>query len=100
MRQEEDEEPRFTMLETIQEYALERLISSGEMEEAQRKHSQYYLTLAEATQPRASGPWDELDWWSKFTRMEREHDNLRAALNWAVQNLEVETGARLAIALW
>jgi predicted ATPase len=97
---EEDEEPRFAMLETIREYALERLTSSGEVEEVQRKHAQYYLTLAEATQPQVSVPWDEVDWWSKFTRIEREHDNLRAALGWAVQNLEVETGARLAIALW
>ena len=96
----EDEEPRFAMLETIREYALERLASSGELEQVQRKHARYYLALAETTQPRASGRWDELDWWSKFTRIEREHDNLRAALSWAVQNLEVETGARLAIALW
>jgi predicted ATPase len=100
MGQEEDEEPRFTMLETIWEYALELLTSSGEVEEVQRKHAQYYLTLAEAAQPQAAGPWDEVDWWSKFTRIEREHDNLRAALGWAVQNQEVETGARLAIALW
>jgi predicted ATPase len=41
-----------------------------------------------------------LDWRSKLTRIEREHDNLRAALGWAVQNQEVETGARLAITLW
>jgi predicted ATPase/DNA-binding XRE family transcriptional regulator len=98
--QEEDEEPRFTMLETIREYALERLASSGEVEEVQRQHAQYYLTLAEAAQPQASEPWDEVDWWSKFTRLEREHDNLRAALGWAVQDREVETGARLAFALW
>jgi predicted ATPase/DNA-binding XRE family transcriptional regulator len=99
-RQEEDEEPRFTMLETIREYAMERLVSSGEAGEAQRKHAQYYLELAEAAQPQASGKWEELDWLSKFTRIEIEHDNLRAALVWAVQNREVETGARLAIALW
>jgi predicted ATPase/DNA-binding XRE family transcriptional regulator len=98
--QEEDEEPRFTMLETIREYALERLTSSGEVEGVQRKHAQYYLALAEAAQPRASEPWDEAEWWSRFRRLEREHDNLRAALSWAVQNLEAETGARLAIALW
>ena len=98
--QEEDDEPRFTMLETIREYALERLTSSGEVEEVQRKYAQYYLALAEAAQPQASGRWDEVDWWSKFTRLEGELDNLRAALSWAVQNLEVETGARLAIALW
>ena len=69
---QEDEEPRFTMLETIREYALERLASSGELEEVQRKHAQYYLTLAEATQPQISVRWDEADWWSKFTRRERE----------------------------
>jgi predicted ATPase/DNA-binding XRE family transcriptional regulator len=97
---QEDEEPRFTMLETIREYALERLMASGEVEEVQRRHARYYVELAEAAQPQASGPWDELDWSSKFTRIEREHDNLRAALGWAVQNLEVETAARLAIALW
>ena len=99
-RQEEDKEPRFTMLETIREYALERLTSSGEVQEVQRKHAQYYLTLAEAAQPQASGPWNEVEWWSRFTRLEREHDNLRAALRWAVRNLEMETGARLAIVLW
>ena len=97
---QEDEQPRFTMLETIREYALERLAASGEVEEAQWKHAQYYLELAEAAQPQASESWDELDWWSRFTRLEREHDNVRAALSWALQNLEMETGARLAIALW
>ena len=68
---QEDEEPRFTMLETIREYALERLASSFELEEVQRKHAQYYLTLAEATQPQISVRWDEADSWSKFTRIER-----------------------------
>ena len=100
MRQEVDEQPRFTMLETIREYALERLESSGELEEVQRKHAQYYLALAEAGQPDASKQWDEAEWWSKFTRLESEHDNLRAALGWAVQNRELETAAQLAIAMW
>jgi predicted ATPase/DNA-binding XRE family transcriptional regulator len=100
MSQEEDEQPRFTMLETIREYALERLELSGEVEEVQRKHAQYYVAMAEAAQPEASKRWDESEWWSKFTRLEREHDNLRAALGWAVENRELETAARLAIALW
>src|SRR3712207_4814912 len=95
-RQEEDEQARFTMLETIREYALERLRSSGEAEEVQRKHAQYYVAMAEAAQPEASKRWDEAEWWSKFTRLEREHDNLRAALGWAVENRELETAARLA----
>ncbi len=98
---QEDEEPRFTMLETIREYALERLTSSGEVEEVQRKHAQYYLALAEAAQPEASGRLDGVEWWSSLlTRLEGEHDNLRAALRWAVQNREAEMAARLALALW
>ena len=97
----EDGEPRFTMLETIREYALERLASSGDAEEAHRKHAQYYLALAEAAQPEVSGRLDGVVWWSFLLgRLEGEYDNLRAALGWAVQDLEVETGARLAIALW
>ena len=78
------------------------MASSGEVEEVQRKHAQHYLALAEAAQLEASKQWDEVEWWSKlFTRLEKEHDNLRAALGWAVQNLEVEAGARIAIAvLW
>ncbi len=97
---QQHEEPRFSMLETIREYALERLTSSGETEEAQRKHARYYVELAEVAQPVASKRWDEVEWWSKFSRIEREHDNLRAALGWAVQEREVGTGARLALALW
>jgi predicted ATPase/DNA-binding XRE family transcriptional regulator len=95
------EEPRFTMLQTIREYAAERLRSSGEAKEAQRKHAMYYLALAEAAQPETSGRLDGVEWWSKLLRrLEGEHDNLRAALGWAVQNREAETGARLAVALW
>jgi predicted ATPase len=56
---QEDEQPRFTMLETIREYAMERLASSGDLEEVQRKHAQYYLALAEDSQPQATGRWDD-----------------------------------------
>jgi predicted ATPase/DNA-binding XRE family transcriptional regulator len=97
---QEGEEPHFTMLETIREYALERLTAGGDVEEAQRRHAQYYLALAEAAQLEASKQWGGPRPPLYFVRLEREHDNLRAALSWAVQNLEAETGARLAIALW
>src|SRR5215213_10227498 len=96
----EGEEPRFTMLETIREYALERLTAGGDVEEAQRRHAQYYLALAEAAQLEASKQWGGPRPPLYFVRLEREYVNLRAALSWAVQNLEAETGARLAIALW
>ena len=93
----EDDEPRFAMLETIREYAAERLESSGETKEIHRAHAVYYLALAEATQPEsAASPQSE--WW--WTRLEKEHDNLRAALRWAIQNGERDTAARFALALW
>ncbi len=92
---QEGEEPRFTMLETIREYALERLTSSDEAEEAYRKHAQYYVELGEAAKPEASNRFGV----SKFVRLEREHDNLRAALGWALQNREAELGARLALSV-
>jgi predicted ATPase/transcriptional regulator with XRE-family HTH domain len=97
MRQEVDDQPRFTMLETIREYALERLTSSGEVEEAQRKHARYYVELAEAAKPDFATHWRGA---SKIARLEREQDNLRAALGWALQNLEAEMGAQLALAVW
>ncbi|HSK83838.1 MAG TPA: tetratricopeptide repeat protein [Rubrobacter sp.] len=97
MCQEVDEQPHFTMLETIREYALERLTSSGEVEEAQRKHAQHYVELAETATPDAPTQWGRA---SHFARLESEHDNLQAALGWALQNLEAEMGARLALAVW
>jgi predicted ATPase/transcriptional regulator with XRE-family HTH domain len=91
------EEPRFAMLETIREYAAERLRSSGETEEMGRAHALYYLALAEATQPERL-VHTQREWW--WTRLEEEHDDLRAALHWAVHSREEETAARLALALW
>jgi predicted ATPase/DNA-binding XRE family transcriptional regulator len=94
---QKDEEPRFAMLETIREYALERLQSSDEGEEAYRKHACYYVDLGDAAKPEAS---NLLGGVSKFARLETEHDNLRAALGWALQNREAEMGARLALSVW
>ncbi len=96
----EGEELRFAMLETVREYALERLASVGEAEEAHRRHARHYLALAEAAQLEDSEWWDGAERLSRLMRLEREHDNLRAALRWAVEGREVETAARLALALW
>ena len=93
----EDEEPRFVMLGTIREYAAGQLESSGEADEMYRAHAMYYLALAEATQPETVVP-TQREWW--WTRLEEEHDNLRAALRWAIQRREGDTAARLALALW
>jgi predicted ATPase/DNA-binding XRE family transcriptional regulator len=93
----EDEEPRFGMLETIREYAAGRLESGGEADETHRAHALYYLALAEATQPETAAP-TQREWW--WTRLEREHDNLRAALSWTIQTGDRDTAARFALALW
>jgi predicted ATPase len=75
-RRRDDEGPRFFMLETIREYAAERLESSGEAEALQCAHALYYLQLAEAVQPETSVQMQEV--W--LTVLDAEHDNLRAAL--------------------
>jgi len=98
LRQEEGSggEPRFVMLETVNEYAREKLGQSGEAEEIKRVHAQYFLTLAEEAHPELKGP-DQLEW---LERLEAEHDNMRAVLSWALERKEVEVSLRLGGALW
>ena len=88
-------EPRFTMLETIREYAAERFVSSGEAEAWRQRHAEYYLALAEEAAPELTGP-RQASW---LERLEREHDNLRAAITWAFERDRAEIGLRLAGAL-
>jgi predicted ATPase/class 3 adenylate cyclase/Tfp pilus assembly protein PilF len=98
LRQEQgpEGEPRFVMLETIHEYARERLEESGEAEAIKRAHAEYFLALAEEAEPELEGP-DQLGW---MDRLEAEHDNMRAALSWSLGGADVELGLRLAGALW
>src|SRR5262249_25074569 len=91
-----DGEPRFAMLETIREYALERLEQNGEVESLHQAHLGYFLALAEQAEPELTGP-RQAEW---LERLEREHDNLRAALAWALEHGSLEASARLAGALW
>ena len=83
LRSEEDAggESRFDMLETVHEYASERLEESGEAGEIKRAHAGYYLALAEEANPELKSQ-DQLEW---LRRLEAEHDNMRAALGWALQ---------------
>lgn len=89
-------EPRFTMLATIREYAVERLIERGEMEQLGRRHAEAFLRLAESAAPHLlarDGPaWN--------ARLERHHDDLRAALDWAVSEDEAALALRFVAALW
>jgi predicted ATPase/transcriptional regulator with XRE-family HTH domain len=89
-------ERRFEMLETIHEYARERLLTLGEAEQTRRSHAHYFLTLAEAAEPALQGP-DQLAW---LSRLDIERDNIGAALRWARDHGDWETGLRLASALW
>jgi predicted ATPase/transcriptional regulator with XRE-family HTH domain len=91
-----DGEPRFWMLWTIREFGLERLEETREAETIRRQHAGYFLALAEAAEPRLTsgerGPWME--------RLENEHNNLRAALEWCQSEVgDREIGLRLAGAL-
>ncbi len=91
-----DGEPRFSMLETIREYALERLEEGGEAElQTVRRHALYYLALAERAEPLLMGA-QQGAW---LDRLEQEHDNLRVAWAWMRERAAVETGARLVRAL-
>src|SRR5579859_3465065 len=88
-------ERRLAVLETIREYGLERLREDDEEEQARGRHAAYYLALAERTEPELGGP-DQAVW---LGRLDREHDNLRAALSWFIECRDAEGAHRLAGAL-
>ena len=81
LRQTGQDERRLLMLETIREYGLEVLAASQEMEAARQAHSAYYLHLAEEAEAHLFGA-EQVRW---FDQLEREYDNLRAALSWTVE---------------
>lgn len=87
---------RFVMLATIREYAGERLERSGEHERIRRQHMHYYLSLAEA----AAVALQRMHHRQWLDRLERDHDNLRAALQWALDHRQSEILARFVAALW
>jgi predicted ATPase/class 3 adenylate cyclase/DNA-binding XRE family transcriptional regulator len=90
--EEERAEPRFSLLYIVREYALEQLEASGEVEALRRAHAAYMVALAERAEPHLYGPQARL--W--LDRLEREHDNMRAALDWARHTGETMLSLRLA----
>lgn len=89
-------EPRFTMLDTIREYAIERLIESGEQQATRRAHAAYCLVLAEEGNPDLSAA-DRTTW---LRQCDLEIDNLRVALDWLLQEEDLDWGFRMSVALF
>ena len=87
------DEPRFALLETVREYALERLEAVGEVADIERRHLAWCLALAESVLPlEPSG--------EQMVRLVQEQTNLRAALRWSIDAGEVEMALRLGVALY
>jgi predicted ATPase len=91
-------EPRFGMLETIREYARERLVASGRQAAIARVHCLYYLSFVEQFRPAISIERWPVGWTQAeaLPLLEHEHGNARAALEWAVERGESEIALRLA----
>jgi predicted ATPase len=88
-------EQRFTMLETMREYALSQLAEAGEEAHTRKAHAAYCLVLAqESTYVQAAGDWQKL-----YERFDRETGNLRAALDWLIQTGDGDWGVKLAHSL-
>ena len=86
---------RLAMLETIREYAVERLVAAEEAAELEARHAEYYASMGEACANVIMDPGrDEM-----LDRLDRELGNLRAAIAWSLRTGQIETGLRLATAL-
>jgi predicted ATPase/transcriptional regulator with XRE-family HTH domain len=91
--EEREGEARYRLLETIREYAWEKLRVAGEAEIAQTRHRDWFLRFAEEAAPHLHAA-EQLDW---LARLETEHDNLRAALDWCLTEPDgAQAGLRLA----
>lgn len=92
---EADGDPRFTMLETIREYAWEKLVDAGESERLRERHRDCFLALAEEADPKLTGA-EQAVW---LHRLDMEHENFRASLEWSLAEPGAQSGLRLCGAL-
>ncbi len=90
------DEPRFRMLETIRDFAAERLAKRPDANDVRRRHASFYLALAETAEPELRGS-RQVAW---LARVDADLGNLRAALAWTTETKDVEGGLRAAAALW
>ena len=84
-------ETRYRMLETIRQYANEKLVKSGESDRVRDQHLEYYLNLAETADPHLRRA-EQIEW---LKRLDAEIENLRAALTWAMGKSSAESALRL-----
>jgi predicted ATPase/DNA-binding CsgD family transcriptional regulator len=89
-------EARYWLLETIRQYAQEKLIAAGERPLLRDRHLHCYLQLVGETESKLRGTYQQV--WLNW--LEEEYDNIRAALAWSLESGQVEAGLRLAIALY
>jgi predicted ATPase len=87
---------RYLMLETVREYASERLAAGADDAVVRERHARYFLDLAETGDAAIAGPTGGA--W--LARLAQEHDNLRAALGWFDERDDIEGGLSLAATLW
>ncbi len=88
-------EGRYRLLETIRQYARDKVLEAGEAEQVRDRHLDYFLRFAEEAEPKLRGA-EQVAW---LNRVETEHDNLRAALTWSLESGKSESALRLAGAL-
>jgi predicted ATPase/DNA-binding CsgD family transcriptional regulator len=93
---EQDSETRYHLLEAVRQYGWEKLSESGEEGQLREQHARYYLALAEEAEPELKGE-GQVAW---LERLEREHDNLRVAMQLLLGQGESEEASRLGWALW
>jgi predicted ATPase/DNA-binding CsgD family transcriptional regulator len=94
--EQDTEEPRLRMLETIREFGLECLHDTGEIEECRKAHALYFLTLAETAESNLKGA-RQVEW---LRRLETEQGNIRAALGWLIEHGVADLSLRFTGALW
>ena len=89
-------ERRYRLLEVLRQYGVEKLAASGELEQTRRRHRDYFHHLVEPAEPELEGP-AQFQW---LNRLEQEHDNIRAALRWSIEQARDDSAARLASRIW
>lgn len=94
--EEETEQARYHLPETIRQYARNRLFESGESKQVRDRHLEFFLHFAENTEPKLRGA-EQLEW---LGRLDMEYDNLRIALGWSLESSKSDFALRLAGSLY